>query len=56
MAVILSTGLIFSGNKMDVNMATMLKSVEVKGIVEGTADASIKCHEDKGSHLKVLMT
>lgn len=48
MAMVLSTGLAFAGDKVNVNTATTSELVEVKGIGEGTANAIIKYREDNG--------
>lgn len=49
MAMILSTGFAFAGDKVNVNTASKSELVEIKGIGEGTADAIIKYREDNGS-------
>ena len=49
MAVILSTGLAFAADKVNVNTATQAELIVIKGIGEGTADAIIKYREDNGS-------
>ena len=49
MAMILSTGLAFAADKVNVNTATKAELVEIKGIGEGTADAIIKYREENGS-------
>lgn len=48
MAVILSTGLAFAGDAVNVNTATEAELVAIKGIGEGTADAIIKYREENG--------
>ena len=53
MAMILSTGLAFAGDKINVNTATKSELIEVKGIGDGTADAIIKYREDNGSFKSV---
>ena len=53
MAVILSTGFAFAGDKVNVNTATKAELVVIKGIGNGTADAIIKYREDNGSFKKL---
>ena len=48
MAVILSMGLAYAADKINVNTATETELVVVKGIGEGTADAIIKYREENG--------
>ena len=48
MAVMLSTGLAFAADNINVNTATKAELIVVKGIGDGTADAIIKYREENG--------
>ncbi len=53
MAVILSTGLAFAADKINVNTATKAELIEVKGIGEGTAAAIITYREKNGEFVSL---
>ena len=49
MTMMLSTSLVFAGDKININTATMEQLQSIKGVGESTAVAIIKYREENGS-------